>query len=169
MADLECYLAARLLWNPYQDENGIIDDFIKGVYGEECYPYIRKYVDTLCDSLNGNTLTISQNSDAGYFTDSLIQNAEELFGHAFSVVKSEKSKWYLQKEYLSILFMKASRMAFDDPERSRLIDQLYEDVRRFNITEIRERRNLEVSFDILRKYRYAESRENEYSLYYIMK
>ena len=29
LADLEIYLATRLLWNPYQDENKIIDEFIR--------------------------------------------------------------------------------------------------------------------------------------------
>jgi hypothetical protein len=169
LADLECYLGARLLWNPNQDENKVIDDFINGVFGKECYPYIREYIDLLCDSLEGNKLTLYQNSDAGYITDLLVTKAEDLFNKALSVVKSEKSKWYLQKEYLSVLFMKVSRMDLEKPEREILIDQLYEGVKNFNITEIRERSYLEISFENLRQSRYATSRENEYPLYYIMK
>ncbi len=169
LADLECYLGARLLWNPYQDENVIIDDFINGVYGSECYPFIREYVDLLCDSLEGNELTINQYSDAGYITDALVKKAEELFCKALAAVKSEKSKWYLEKEYLSVLFMKASRMPLENSERKVLIDKLYEDVKKFGITEIRERTNLDITFDNLRNSKYAASRENEYCLYYIMK
>lgn len=169
LADLECYLGARLLWNPNQDENKVIDDFINGVFGKECYPYIREYIDLLCDSLEGNKLTLYQNSDAGYITDLLVTKAEDLFNKALSVVKSEKSKWYLQKEYLSVLFMKVSRMDPEKPEREILIDQLYEGVKNFNITEIRERSYLEISFENLRQSRYATSCENEYPLYYIMK
>ncbi len=169
LADLECYLGARLLWDPYQDENAIIDEFIKGVYGEECYPFIRAYVDLLCDSLQGNKLTLYQNSDAGYLTDELVREAEALFEKALSVVKTERGRWHLQKEYLSVLFMKASRMPLEDPRRSVLIDQLYEDVKRFCITEISERTNLDISFENLRNSRYAESRSNVYSLYYIMR
>ncbi len=169
LADLECYLGARLLWNPHQDENKVIDDFIKGVYGEECYPFIREYVDMLCDSLKGNKLTLYQNSDSGYITDALVKKAEDLFDKALSAVKSEKSKWYLQKEYLSVLFMKASRMELENPEREVLIDRLYEGVKDFNITEIRERKYLELSFENLRQSRYAASGANEYPLYYIMK
>ena len=169
LADLECYLGARLLWNPYQDENVIIDDFINGVYGSECYPFIREYVDLLCDSLEGNELTLYQNSDAGYITDLLVKKAEELFLKALSVVKTAKSRWYLEKEYLSVLFMKASRMPLENPDRRILIDKLYEDVKKFGITEIRERTNLDITFENLRNSRYAASSENEYSLYYIMK
>lgn len=169
LADLECYLGARLLWNPYQDENEIIDSFIRGVYGEECYPYIREYVDMLCTSLAGNTLTLYQTSAAGYITDALVEKADHLFEKAFAVVKTEKSKYYLRKEYLSVLFMKASRLPLNHPDRSRLIDTLYEGVKEFQITEISERRNLEICFENLRNSRYAESKENEYILYYIMK
>lgn len=169
LADLECYLAARLLWDPYQDSDGLIDDFIKGVYGEACYPYIRKYVDLLCDSLEGNTLTLYQNSDAGYITDALVAEAETLFEKALAAAATEKSRRYLEKEYLSVLFMKASRMPLEDTRRQQLIDQLYAGVKRIGITEIRERQHLEISFDNLRKSRYAQSRDNEYQLYYIMK
>lgn len=169
LADLECYLGARLLWNPYQDENEIIDTFIRGVYGEECYPYIREYVDMLCASLSGNTLTLYQNSNAGYLTDELVEKADILFEKALSVVKTEKSKYYLRKEYLSVLFMKASRLPLEHSDRNRLIDTLYEGVKEFQITEIRERKNLDICFENLRHSRYAESSENEYLLYYIMK
>jgi hypothetical protein len=169
LADLECYLGAKLLWNPYQDENVLIDEFIEGVYGKAAYPYIREYVDMLCEAIKGNKLTLYQNSDAAHFTDALVEKAEALFKKAIACAETEKQKWYLQKEYLSVRFMKISRMVLDRPERTVLIDQLYEDVKAFNITEIRERTHLDISFENLRKSQYAESRENEYSLYYIMK
>ncbi len=169
LSDLEIYLSARLLWNPNQNENLIIDEFIRGVYGNECYPYIREYVDLLCEAAQGHPLTLYQNSDAPYITDSLVEKAEALFQKAFSSVLTEKSKWYLQKEYLSVLFMKASRMALEDPERNALIDRLYEGVKEFRISEIRERKHLDICFDNLRSSRYMASSDNEYLLYYIMK
>ena len=169
LADLECYLGAKLLWNPYQDENVLIDEFIEGVYGKDAYPYIREYVDMLCDAIKGNNLTLYQNSDAAHFTDALVEKAEDLFEKAIASAKTEKQKWYLQKEYLSVRFTKISRMELDRPERNALIDQLYEDVKAFNITEIRERNHLDISFDNLRRSQYVKSSENEYSLYYIMK
>lgn len=169
LADLECYLGARLLWNPNQNESQIIDDFIKGVYGEACYPYIREYIDMLCDSAEGTELSIFQNADAEYITDELVSKAEELFKKALSVTVSPKSRWYLQKEYLSVLFMKAARMRLDALERNTWIDKLYEGVKHFNITEISERRLLDISFENLRNSQYAASTDNEYLLYYIMK
>jgi hypothetical protein len=169
MADFESYLAARLLWNPYQDEAAIMDEFINAVYGEECYPYIKEYVEMLCEAVKGHRMTLYNYTDAGYYTDDLVEKADELFKKALAVVKSEKSKWYLEKEYLSILFMKATRMEVENPEKQVLIDQLYEGVKKFQITEIRERRHLETCFENMRTSRYARSDENEYVLYYIMK
>jgi len=169
LADLECYLAARLLWNPDQDSNRIIDDFIRGVYGEESYPYIKAYVEMLLDAVQGKELNLHQFSDAAHFTDELVAKAEDLFANALAAAQSEKSRWYLQKEYLSVLYIKASRMELENLERNRLIDELYEGVKNFNITEIRERRHLDITFENLRNSRYARSKENEYNLYYIMK
>ncbi len=168
LADLESYLAARLLWNPNQDSNTIIDEFIRGVYGDACYPYIRKYVDLLCDCVTGNPLTLYQNADAAYITDELVEQAEALFTKAIAVAE-EPAKQLLEKEFLSVLFIRAARLPLDDPQRQRLIDQLYEGVKRHNITEIRERQHLEICFENLRNSRYAVSRDNEYQLYYIMK
>lgn len=169
MADLECYLGARLLWNPYQDENAIIDDFIKGVYGEECHPYIKEYIDMLCDSIDGKKLTIYHNSGAAHITDDLVDRAEDLFKKALSVVKTEKGRWYLEKEYLSVRYLRVSRMELENPEREKLVELLYNDVKKFGITEIKERALLDISFENLKKARYMDCFENIYSLYYIMK
>ncbi len=169
LADLECYLGAKLLWNPYQNEDLIIDEFIRGVYGEECYPYIREYVDMLCNSAYGTKMTLYDDPCVSYYTDELVERAEALFQSAFSAVRTESAKRHLEKEYLSILFLKASRMALDDPARNPLINELYAKVKAFGITEIRERTHLEISFENLRKSRYARDKTGEYSLYYIMK
>jgi hypothetical protein len=169
LSDLEIYLAARLLWNPGLNENEVIDDFICGVYGKECYPFIREYVDLLCDAVTGHPLTLYQNTDAPYFSDALVEKADELFGKALATVRTETGKRYLQKEYLSVLFMKATRMELENPERNALIDQLYKGVKEFRIAEIRERKHLEICFENLRKARYAAASDDEYLLYYIMK
>lgn len=169
LADLECYLGARLLWNPNQDEDKIIDEFIVGVYGEECLSYMKEYVNMLCKAVEGKKLTIYHNSGAAYITDDLVSRAEELFEKALSVVKTEKGRWYLEKEYLSVRYMRVSRMELQNPEREKLINRLYSDVKKFGITEIKERALLDISFENLKKARYMDSFDNIYSLYYVMK
>ena len=70
---------------------------------------------------------------------------------------------------MSVRFMKISRMELTSTNRNEQIDALYRDIKRFEITEIRERDNLEVSLQNLRSSRYGEGTENQYRLYYIMK
>ena len=60
-------------------------------------------------------------------------------------------------------------MALDNPDRNALIDELYKNVKKIDITEIRERTHLEISFENLRNSRYAKAKTGEYNLYYIMK
>ena len=168
LADLECYLAAQLLWDPDQKSVAIIDEFLRGVYGDAAFPYMKRYVELLLEAVEGTSLTIHLFSDAEMLTDELVREAEELFEKALLAAKTPKQKWYVEKESLSVLYLKASRLPLEDPAREGLIDRLYEKVKEFNITEIRERRHLDIAFDNLRASRYARSRENEYNLYYIM-
>ena len=130
---------------------------------------MKRYVELLLNAVEGTNLTIHLLSDAQMFTDELIAEAEALFEKALAVAVTPKQKWYVEKEFLSVLFLKASRLPLEDPSREGLIDRLYEKVKEFNITEIRERRHLDIVFDNLRASQYARSRENEYNLYYIMK
>jgi len=169
LADLECYLAAQLLWDPEQDGEKLIDEFLRAVYGDAAFPYMKRYVELLLNAVEGTNLTIHLFSDAQMFTDELIAEAEALFEKALAVAVTPKQKWYVEKEFLSVLFLKASRLPLEDPSREGLINRLYEKVKEFNITEIRERRHLDIVFDNLRASQYARSRENEYNLYYIMK
>ena len=169
LTDLENYLAARLLWNPDRDADEIMNEFICGVYGEECFPYIRGYVDLLLNALNGHRLPLYSHPDIPFITDELVARADELFAQAFSAVKTERSRKYLEKEYLSVLFIKAARMELSNPERNVLIDRLYESVKAFGISEIRERCHLETAFENLRSSRYARSSKGEYNIYYVVR
>lgn len=169
LADLESYLAAKLLWNPDLDEEEIINEFLKGVYGEECYPYMREYVTMLCKSIEGHPLLLSHCSDAAHITDEHVSKAEDLFNKAIAAATTEQRKWYLRKEALSILFIKASRLELGHPDREPLIAELYEKCKEFNITEIKERDPLDQSFEFLRNSRYMKETDNTYILYYIMR
>lgn len=44
--ELRTYIAAKLMWNPQEDINQIIDDFLNGFYGNAA-PHIKKYITTL--------------------------------------------------------------------------------------------------------------------------
>ena len=169
LTDLECYLAARLLWDPNRDTEKLTNDFLMAVYGKNAFPYMKEYVDLLVREAEGKQLTIHIFSDSEIFSDDLVNKAEELFQKAISATENEKHRRYLEKESLSVLFLKASRLPLGHPERDGLIDLLYKKVKEFGITEIRERRHLDIVFENLRNSRYCKDKTGEYNLYYIMK
>ena len=56
--ELKTYVLAKLLWNPYQDVNALIDDFLHGFYGPACN-YVREYIDTMHDSMEESGAKLS--------------------------------------------------------------------------------------------------------------
>jgi hypothetical protein len=79
LADLECYLAAKMLWDPNQNEEQIIDDFLRGVYGEACYPYMKEYVELLCAAVTGKPLKLKQDTDAEHFSEEALEKVWDVF------------------------------------------------------------------------------------------
>ena len=168
LADLETYIAAKLLWNADADVKILIDEFTNGCYGSAA-KYMREYIDLLCNTVKGHHLRLYYSPDAEFITDNLVEQAEVLFGKALRAVDSEEIRNRIKKEYLSVRFMRISRLPLDFVGRQVLIDTLYDDIKKNRITEIQERRNIEISFKNLSNSRYCTEKDGNYSLYYIMK
>ena len=47
LAELKTWLLAKLMWNPEQDVDKLIDRFVAGFYGAKAAPFVRKYIDDL--------------------------------------------------------------------------------------------------------------------------
>ena len=45
LAELEAYLQARLMWDPDQDMEALMNDFLKGYYGPAAAPLVREYIE----------------------------------------------------------------------------------------------------------------------------
>jgi hypothetical protein len=56
--ELKAYLLSKLLWDPYQDINPIIDDFLTGYYGSAGI-YVRQYIDLMHDALEKTDASLS--------------------------------------------------------------------------------------------------------------
>ena len=56
--ELRAYVLAKLMWNPYQDIEPIIDDFMNGYYGT-AGKYVRQYFDLMHDSMEKSGATLS--------------------------------------------------------------------------------------------------------------
>jgi len=92
-AELRSYLIAKLLWNPNENVDTLMNDFLRGYYGAGAGP-IRQYIDEMKEALlaSGRPLRIfgSPNEAAvSYLTPSLIIRYKQLFDQAEQAVASE--------------------------------------------------------------------------------
>ncbi len=91
---LRNYLAAKLLWNPNEDPQKVIDDFVNGYYGAAA-PYIRKYIDLLHKSLADSKLFLSiygrpSEYTCSYLSTVMLNQYNALFDQAERAVKDKK-------------------------------------------------------------------------------
>ncbi len=166
--DLKAYVISRLLWNPDTDIDGEIRLFIDNVYGEKAGEFIKEYVALAEKTCSSSALSIYQNPDAEYITDEFVEKAELLFDKAVKVAESEEIRRRIEREYLSIRFLKLTRMETDAPDRTELIEKFFYDVKKHGMTEIMERASLAVSKQCMLNSRYATDHTGEYRVYYIM-
>ncbi|RLD35158.1 MAG: hypothetical protein DRI73_02925, partial [Bacteroidetes bacterium] len=81
---LRAWVFAQLMWDPWQDGQALIDEFVLNVYGSAA-PYISKYISLLHDKVKPDSVYFSiyaEPTDGGFLTPELIKNAEELFVQA---------------------------------------------------------------------------------------
>lgn len=166
--DLKAYVISRLLWNPDTDIDTEIRLFIDNVYGEKAGEFIKEYVALAEKTCSSSALSIYQNPDAEYITDEFVEKAELLFDKAVKVAESEEIRRRIEREYLSIRFLKLTRMEPDAPDRTVLIEKFFYDVKKHGMTEIMERASLAVSKQCMLNSRYATDHTGEYRVYYIM-
>ncbi|MEI6578673.1 MAG: DUF4838 domain-containing protein [Eubacteriales bacterium] len=100
--ELRAYILAKLLWNPNCDVDYLINDFLKGYYGENSAKYIKEYIDIITNK----TLNTSQHLyifqwqyEGLYFTakerkqiDALWDTAEKNAGNATQLESIQRSR-----------------------------------------------------------------------------
>ena len=89
-AALRAYLISRLMWNPNEDVNALMNDFLQGYYGKAAEP-IGTYIDEMREALvaSGQPLRIfgSPNEAAtSYLTPPLMKRYNQLFDEAEKAV-----------------------------------------------------------------------------------
>ena len=166
--DLKSYLIAKLLWDPDADVDTAIRRFTDGVYGKASGAILRDYLSMMERACCSKPLGIHQFSDAPWITDGLVDEGERLFAAALDAAENETCRKRIEREQLSIRFLRLTRLPLDAPGRAEAIEAFFRDLKRFGITEIRERRSLAVIKKEMLESRYLRDRTQEYKLYYIM-
>ena len=167
MDDLKVYLISHLLWDVNADVDTLICEFTDGVYGNGA-PYIREYLHLMTEAVKGKRMTLYDHPDAPYLSDELILRCDELFSRAEEAAENDQVRARIAREHLAIRYLMAVRTE-DDAERAEKTDALARDIRATRLTEIMERTDLEVSFEYMKRSRYAKERPDRYLMYYIMR
>ena len=125
--------------------------------------YVRRFEEAPKDSL-----FIKQYPDATWITEDLVAEGELLFEKALAAVENEIFRQRIAREQLAVRYLRLARLALDTPGREAAIDQFFDDIKSFGITEIMERNSLAFSKECMKKSRYTLDRTGKYKLYYIM-
>lgn len=92
-AELRAYMIAKLLWNPDQDDEAIMEDFLNGFYNE-AGPFLKKYIEIQEKALleSGMKLNIFGNPISAketYLSASLMEQYNQLFDNAEKAVANQ--------------------------------------------------------------------------------
>ena len=111
-AELRGWILAKLLWNPDQDMEALIDDFMKGYYGAAA-PLVRKYFDEL-QSLVANPdihFNIWFPPTVPWLTDDFLARATILWEEAEALVNDDPLLRYnVRKSSLPVYYARYKRL-----------------------------------------------------------
>lgn len=168
MDDLKAYLICRLLWNVDADVDAEMDRFFTAVYGEKAALYMKEYVRIFEEAPKEDGLFIKQYPNTAWVTDGLVAQGEALFEKALAAAENDTFRQRIAREQLAVRYLRLVRLPLDAPGREIAIDQFFNDVKSFGITEIMERNSLAFSRECMKKSQYTLDRAGKYKLYYIM-
>ena len=150
LAELEAYLQARLMWNPDEDMEAMMQDFLRGYYGPAAAPLVREYIELWQKNARQCHVGIAFNSRADYIRDDTIAQSMELLSHALFLTREGEYRARLEKLMLGMRYLILARMPEDTPGRDALINEFAWQLREKGITEIHERWTLEDAIEQLR-------------------
>lgn len=106
MAELRSWLYSQLMWNPNQDDNALIDEFLNGYYGEKSAPFIKQYLELMQG--NNKDFLLNPFPDAGkapFLKFDILSQAEELFIKAENASSNDAEKlWRVKRAHQSVQF-----------------------------------------------------------------
>ncbi|HWA84512.1 MAG TPA: DUF4838 domain-containing protein, partial [Fimbriimonadaceae bacterium] len=82
MAELKAWLIAQMLWDPKQDPNKLIDEFLRGYYGPRAAPSIRQYLELMAQQAQSWNLTFASPVTASFLRYEIMKQAEQLWQQA---------------------------------------------------------------------------------------
>ena len=105
MSELRAWVLAQLLWNPYQDDRKLIDEFLDGYYGAPAAGHIRQYMNLLHKAAKGFRMTCYASPDSPYLKFEVLHKAERLWQKAEEAAKNDPDQlWRVRQGHLAVRY-----------------------------------------------------------------
>ncbi|MCA9450447.1 MAG: DUF4838 domain-containing protein, partial [Candidatus Omnitrophica bacterium] len=109
---LRTWVFAQLMWNPYQDGNALIEEFVSNVYGPSA-PYISEYIQMARESVKPDSMRFSifaTLEQMSYLTPDFLDRADALFDQAEKAAMGDPA--LLERVRLARLPINYARLQF---------------------------------------------------------
>ena len=167
--ELKSYVIARLLRDDIRPLEELIEEFCFNYYGKEAYKDITEYIYLWEDHVKDYDLWLYDDADSLMFNDEIINKSFSLLNKALSSALDLNQKERIKKLLLGIEYLYLVRLDMNYPNRNQMIEDFKQKVLDLKLTEIFERTEINYAIDVMKKSRFAKTRDNWYSLYYIMR
>ncbi len=151
-ADLRSWVVARLLWNPYQDADKLVNEYLHAVYGKAFKP-MRAYYDLIHEQVSdpGHHLHVFDKVTKEMWPEPVVSQMENLYQQALDLAKDDTTAiYYIKKNMLAVTYLRlilnSGRLVIKNgeyvPEGNTVTLDDYKrfvaDLKYFNVREIRE-------------------------------
>lgn len=149
-SEMRAYMIAKLMWNPYQDADSLMQTFMKGYYGAAA-PYLYQYQKIMQGALlaSGQPLWIYDSPIShkdGMLRPVLLKTYNELFDQAEEAVKEDTTLLHrVQLSRLSLQYAELeiarTQIDTDKTETKKLLELFDRRTRQFGVSTLNERKN----------------------------
>jgi hypothetical protein len=103
-AELRAWVLAQLMWDPYQDDRRLIEEFLRGYYGKAA-PYIKEYLERMHRSAQDFYLTCFTGNNAPFLNFETLREAERLWQQAERAVRDDPNLlWRVRQAHMPVYY-----------------------------------------------------------------
>ncbi len=151
--EMRTYMVAKLMWNPDLDADSLMQDFMRGYYGEKATPYLYQYQKIMQGALlaSGQPLWIYDSPVShknGMLNTALLKVYDDLFDRAEKAASEETDTAYLHHVRASRLSLQYAELELartepdgDKDKTFQLLNLFEERTKLYGVTTLNERGN----------------------------
>lgn len=141
--ELRGYLLAKMMWDPYRDENEVIQEFVEGYY-KQAAPFILDYINIMHDAMEagGGLLNIfgePQDAAETFMTEELFFKYSDLFDAAEAATALDPETLFRVKTARLPLYYTGVCLGYDTKEnRKNMLAKFAEQARKSGLVKVEE-------------------------------